>query len=120
MPGKRDRNLRRGDMAEELGILFLKQLCAVANVPRPEDFGFDAVATILGTDGRYFTAEESFCVQIKTSSIRHIQYDRASYDWLLRLSLPLFIGSIDLRKGELALYTTHRVACRSDTAFYNT
>jgi len=46
-------------------VELLRALCAVAPVPQSEDIGFDAVATVLRLDGRFLTAEHSFCVQTK-------------------------------------------------------
>jgi len=45
MTGRRLRSYRIGDLNEELGILLLKSLAAVAPIPRQEDFGLDAEAT---------------------------------------------------------------------------
>ena len=42
----RDRNLRSGDLHEELGIFLLKGVALVAPVPRQEDVGNDAFATL--------------------------------------------------------------------------
>jgi hypothetical protein len=39
MPGMRNRNLRSGDLKEELGIFLMKTIALVAPVPRPEDMG---------------------------------------------------------------------------------
>jgi len=65
VPGRLGRNLREGHRAEALGVELLRALCAVAPVPQSEDIGFDAVATVLRLDGRFLTAEHSFCVQTK-------------------------------------------------------
>ena len=43
MPGERDGNIRSGDIKEDLGMLLLKGIAAVAPVPRTEDVGIDAV-----------------------------------------------------------------------------
>jgi hypothetical protein len=64
---KRIRNYRTGDRAEDLGIFLLKAFCAMAPIPRQEDFGLaDAVATLLRSDGRFWYAEDSFLVQLKS------------------------------------------------------
>jgi hypothetical protein len=91
----------------------------VAPVPQEEDVGFDAIGTILRKDGRFLIAEDSFCVQFKARSVRKIAYNQAEYDWLRRLSLPLFIGSVDVSAQEVALYATHHVSCRVDSEQYN-
>ncbi len=75
MPGRRGKNLRSGDLAEELGNLLLKGLAAVAEVPRPEDVGFDSVATLLREDGAGFLyAEDPFYVQFKSASVESVTY----------------------------------------------
>jgi hypothetical protein len=112
VPGRLGRNLRIGHRAEELGIELLRAFCAVAPLPQAEDVGFDAIGTILRSDGRFLIAEDSFCVQFKAKSVWEIVYDKAGYDWLRKLSLPLFIGSVEISLQEVALYATHHVACR--------
>jgi len=91
----------------------------VAEIPQTEDVGFDAVATILRNDGTLLIAENSFCVQFKARSVREIPYDRAAYDWLRALELPLLIGSVDAATQELALFTTHNAVCRVDADHYD-
>ena len=50
MAGRRPGGFRRGDLNEELGILLLKSFATVATVPRAEDTGIDAIATLLRKD----------------------------------------------------------------------
>ena len=119
MPGRLGRNLRSGHRAEGLGIELLRAFCAVAPVPQAEDVGFDAIGTILRSDRRFLIADASFCVQFKANSVREIVYDKAGYDWLRKLSLPLFIGSVDVSLQEVALYATHHVTCHVDSDQYN-
>src|SRR5947208_3278723 len=94
MPSRRWRDFRSGDWNEEFGILMLKAFAAVAYVPRQEDFGLDAISTLLRDDknSRYLYAEESFYVQLKSESEKTISYDGDSIRWLKKLELPLFIG----------------------------
>src|SRR5689334_9242475 len=47
----KDDALRSGDRAEQVGIDMLRDIAAVAPVPREEDFGIDAIATILENHG---------------------------------------------------------------------
>ncbi len=71
--GKRIRNYRAGDRAEDLGIFLLKAFCAVAPIPRQEDFGLaDAVATLLRAEGRFWYAEDSFLVQFKSRTEKNL------------------------------------------------
>ncbi len=72
---KRIANYRSGDRAEALGIVLLQSFCAVAPVPRQEDFGLvDAVATLLRREGRMLYAEDSFSVQFKSRTEKVIEY----------------------------------------------
>lgn len=110
MVGRLDRNLRQGHRAELEGIDLLRPFCAVAPVPQTEDVGFDAVATLLRTDGRFFYAEDPFCVQFKARSVREIGFEPHEYAWFHALSMPLFIGSVDIESKEVELFTTHWLA----------
>lgn len=119
MPGRRGRNLRSGDLAEELGILLLKGIAAVAEVPRPEDVGFDGVATLLREDGSGFLyAEDSFYVQLKSASVGEVVYEGHEAEWLMGLKLPLFIGSVDSKTATISLYTTFRLSQMAQEAVY--
>jgi hypothetical protein len=107
MVGRRDANLRSGDLSEALGILMLRQFALVAEVPRPEDVGVDAVCTLLKPgDDRSLVSDASFYVQIKSSSVRRVRYEGPSYDWFAGLDLPFFIASVDRSAGRLELFTT--------------
>jgi hypothetical protein len=109
MPGKMDNNLRRAFLQEELGVYLLRGLAAVAPVPRPEDTGIDAIATLLRRDSsRQLTAEKSFYVQLKAVSVKTVEYNREQVRWLSELRLPMFIGSVDPKDSSLSLFTCHR------------
>jgi len=111
MPRHRHKDFRSGDLCEAMGILLLKGIAAVAEVARPEDVGIDAVGTLLrpGPDD-LLVAEDSFFVQIKSSSKDHIDYDENGVCWLKELRLPFFIGSVDKKSSCMALYSTNRLA----------
>lgn len=105
-----DKNLRTGHLAEDLGVLLLRQCAAVAVVRQQDDVGIDAVATILSRhSGRRLIAENAFYVQFKSCSVRTISYIDEKASWLRALQLPFFIGSVNTKKGNLALYTTHNI-----------
>jgi len=110
MPGRLRRSFRSGNLAEHLGILLLKGLAAVADVPRPEDVGLDAIASLLrrDEDGNFY-AEDSFVVQLKSDSATIIKYSNHELDWLLAQSLPMFIGLVSLKESRLSLYPTLNV-----------
>ena len=43
----RGKNLKSGDLAGQLGILLLQNVCLVAPIPRTEGVGIDVVATLI-------------------------------------------------------------------------
>jgi hypothetical protein len=111
MPGRRDRNLRSGDLAEALGIFLLKAIALVAPVPREEDGGNDAVATLIRPEGsRRLIPELSFFVQLKAASVASVPYSgEAEVAWITALEIPLFIGRVDLKQAKIELFTTLRL-----------
>jgi hypothetical protein len=103
MPGTRDRNLRSGDLSEGFGLELLRPFAFVATVPRPEDVGVDAVATLFKREGRRLLAEDSFLVQVKSASVRAIEFEGDALNWLRNLKLPFCFLSVDLRNTVLEL-----------------
>src|SRR5690349_6479841 len=105
MPGVRDRNLRSGDLHEELGLLLLRTVALVAPVPRPEDVGTDAFATLVRPDGaRRLLPDVSFLVQLKAASVSVVSYNTPdAVNWVTSLEIPLFIGRVDLSAGRIEL-----------------
>jgi hypothetical protein len=106
MPGRRRTNFRSGDLSEHLGLLLLKRIAAVADVPRAEDFGIDAVATLLrrDEDGNCY-AEDGFVVQLKSDSVA-LEYHDHELTWFLGQSRPMFIGRVSRRDSRISLYPT--------------
>ena len=111
MPGMRDRNLRSGDLHEELGIFLLKAVALVAPVPRQEDVGNDAFATLIRPEGsRRLIPDLSFLVQLKSASVTSVSYlTPDEMAWISALDSPLFIGRVDLRQARIELFTTLRL-----------
>src|SRR5262245_49433083 len=105
MPASRDRNLREGDLAEGLGLELLRPFAFLAPVPRTEDVGVDAVATLIRRDGRRLLAEDSFLVQMKAASRRTIDFKGEGLDWLRALTLPYYWLSVNLATMTLELYS---------------
>lgn len=107
MSGRLRTSFRSGNLAEHLGFFLLKGIAAVAEVPRTEDVGIDAVANLLrpDKDGNSY-AEDSFIVQLKSESERSIKYDDHNLSWLLNQSQPMFIGCVSLKKSCISLYST--------------
>ncbi len=102
---KRIANYRSGDRAEALGIVLMQSFCAVASVPRQEDFGLvDAVATLLRRDGRLLYAEDSFLIQFKSRTENVIEYREERFAALLAQDLSLFVAHVNLKAAEIKLY----------------
>jgi hypothetical protein len=108
MPGTRDGNLRSGHLAEDLGVLLLRRIAAVAQVRHQDDVGIDAICTMLVADAgnkRRLMAKETCCVQLKSASERKVTYRVDQLRWLGALELPFFFGSIDQETGTISIYT---------------
>jgi hypothetical protein len=118
VPGTADQNLRRANMHEDLGVYLLQGFASVAPVPRTQDVGIDAVATLLRrVDGRQLAADKTFAVQLKSASVRMLPFTGLQVAWLKEMQLPFFIGSVDTRNYSISLFTTHHVSrafCEGD------
>jgi hypothetical protein len=110
MPGTRDGNLRGGDLSEGLGLEMLRPFAFIAPVPRPEDVGVDAVATLFSRTGRQLRAEESFLVQVKAKSVRSFHLEGDELDWLRSLTLPLFFMTVDIATTTIELRSLTRAS----------
>lgn len=106
MPGRQPKHFRPFNLGEHLGLLLLKGVAAIAEVSRLEDFGLDAVATLLRSDGSSCYAEDSFSVQIKSGSVKPLRYRGHELEWLVGQTLPMFIGLVSLRDSQISLYPT--------------
>ncbi|WP_339169071.1 hypothetical protein MKX75_07400 [Paenibacillus sp. FSL R5-0341] len=110
MPVKRGKNFRSGDLAEQLGIYMIQSLALVAPIPRTEDVGIDVVATLLRDDNKYsYVAEDSFYIQIKSSTVNKVEYEEEGVKWLYDLKLPFFIATVDREISMIKLYSTKRI-----------
>lgn len=107
MPGRLRTSFRSGNLTEDLGLLLLKGIAAIADVPRAEDVGLDAVATLLrrDTDGNCY-AEDGFVVQLKSASAMSLEYRDHELSWFLGQSQPMFIGLVSKKDASIALYST--------------
>jgi hypothetical protein len=103
---KRVENFRKGDRAEKLGVVLLQAFCAVAEVPRQEDFGLmDAIATLLRRKSGCLYAEDSFLVQFKSRTERQVEYLGARFEAVLNQDLPLFLAQVDLTQTSVQLHS---------------
>ena len=102
-------NPRKGNLAETLGTLLLQGVASVAPIPRTEDVGIDAVATLLRQDKLTLFAENSFNIQFKAASVKQLVFEDNHVKWLLSLELPFFVGSVDLSAARIDLFACHRL-----------
>lgn len=110
MPARRGKNFRSGDLAEQLGLYLLQSVALVAPVPRTEDIGIDVVCTLISEYGQYsYLAEDSFYVQIKSGSVREIEYSDVGVQWLTNLKLSLFVAVVDKAETKVSIYTCKRL-----------
>jgi hypothetical protein len=107
MTGRLRNSFRSGNLAEDLGMLLLKDVAAVAEVSRQEDIGLDAIATLLrpDDDGNSY-AEDSFVVQLKSESTKTLEYHGHELKWLVGQQQPMFIGLVSLERSRISLYPT--------------
>src|SRR6266581_2559768 len=116
MPGSRDRNIRSGDLCEGFGLELLRPFALVAPIPRTEDVGAHAVATLTRRDGRRLLAEDSFLVQVKAASVRSLRFNGQSLNCLRQLRLPVFVLRVALDTATLELYSTASASSRPNYA----
>lgn len=83
----------------------------MAAIPRQEDVGTDAFATLIKPDGsRRLVSDLSFLVQPKAASFTSADYTSAdALAWLTNLEIPLFIGRVSLNPGRMELFSTQRL-----------
>jgi hypothetical protein len=104
---KRIRNYRTGDRAEDFGNFLLKAFCAVAPIPRQEDFGLaDTVATLLRSEGQFWYAEDSFLVQFKSRTESSLTFEKPVFERWLAQDLSVFVGRVNLVENTMELFTT--------------
>ena len=108
MPGRRDRNLRKGHLAEDIGVGVLRGFSAVANVRIQDDIGVDAFAVLLRREGRCLYAGSTFGVQFKSHSVDEIEYDTDETAWFETLDVPLFFARINSSEGLVSFFSSTR------------
>lgn len=111
MPGATATNIRKADIAEDLGRLLLRHFCAIAPISKADDFGIDTIATILKLDQNSSLRElanKTFGIQFKAKSVKEIKFIKPyEYNWLLNLDYPYFIGSVDIINSSMDIYSIH-------------
>ncbi|WP_109438251.1 hypothetical protein [Aquimarina sp. AU119] len=114
MPGATATNIRKADLAEDLGNLLLRNFCAIAPISKADDFGIDTIATLLEIDSSSHLrelADKTFGIQFKAKSVRKIEFLKDyEYNWLLNLNYPYFVGSVDINNTKMEIYSLHLVS----------
>lgn len=105
MSGRLGKNFRSGHLAEDIGVLFFRNFCAVATVRQEDDYGIDLIATLLRTDRSLLHPEDSFFIQIKSSSVKEINLKKKEIEWFMNLDLPYFICTVDKKKLKISIFT---------------
>lgn len=106
-----------GARYEYATILSLSAFASVVQVPRPEDYGFDLLCTLVELENRNRYARISFGVQTKPQSEKVLNYggeDKGiqkdwEVEWLFGRDLPLLISTVDFNPFCIRLYSTWNV-----------
>lgn len=106
--GRLAANFRKANLAEGLAIQMFRPFSAIAPVPREEDFGIDFIATLIRKDGKVLVAEDSFLLQVKTSTAPYFKFSGEGITWLKSLRLPYFPVVVDLVNGSISIYTLNQ------------
>ncbi len=106
MTGRLSRNLRKGHLAEDIGISVLRGFSAVSAVRQQDDVGIDAFATLLRLEKNMLYAGLTFAVQFKAQSVKEITYNAKQTEWFKKLEIPFFIARVDSYKSTVELYCT--------------
>jgi hypothetical protein len=84
----------------------MKAFCAVAPIPRQEDFGLaDAVATLLRPEGMFWYAEDSFLVQFKSRTEERVNLCGPIFARWLAQDLSVLLGRVNLIQKTIELFT---------------
>ena len=104
MPGMRGPEPAERRSRRSLGNLPAQGDCVVAPVPREEDGGNDAVATLIRPEGsRRLIPELSFFVQLKSASVASVPYSgEAEMAWISALRFHFSSGAsiLDRRRSS--------------------
>ena len=101
-------NPRQGNICEGIALQMLRPFSAVAPLPREEDYGVDAIATLISRSGRAYSAGDSFLVQVKIHTAASFVFKGEGVEWLRNLHIPYFPLVLNLSTGTADLYTLNR------------
>lgn len=105
MTGATVAGFHEGSRSEILADYLFSAWGTVTPVRRQSDYGLDLYCTLTETVGRRARVQEYFSVQIKSISNPIWKFnDAASVRWLLGHPLPLFLCTVDKKKGLVRVY----------------
>lgn len=118
MAGAIPTNIKKSELAEDVGRLLIRSFCAIAPISRADDFGIDTIATLLELDTNSNLRElatSSFALQFKAKSIREVPFlKQHQAKWLVNLDFPYFICSVNLENASIELYTINYLTSLPD------
>jgi hypothetical protein len=84
----------------------MKAFCAVAPIPRQEDFGLaDAVATLLRLENKFWYAEDSFLIQFKSRTEAKLPLHAPVFSRWIAQDLSVILGRVNLVEKTIELFT---------------
>src|SRR5258708_4613964 len=96
-----------GSRAEILADYLFSAWGTVTPARRQSDYGLDLYCTLTDLVGPLARVQEYFSVQVKSSAGALWQFnDIDSVKWLLDHPLPLFLSTVDKKKGVVRVYHT--------------
>lgn len=109
MTSRLSRNLRKGHLAEDIGVNVFRGFCAVAEMPNKDDLGIDAYCVLLRQEGRLLISDSPlFGVQFKTISTTTIDYEPHSVEWFINMETPLFYCLVDAKNARVRCFSANR------------
>ncbi len=108
----------QGARYEYLATLCLSAFSAVVQIPRPEDYGYDHICTLIELEHQLRYPRKSFGVQVKPQSDKSIIFGKKDEngkfmtwetEWLFERDFPLLIATVNLEPFCLRLYSTWNV-----------
>ena len=108
----------QGTRYEYATTLSLSAISSVVQVPRPEDYGFDQICTLVEVDEQLRYPRKTFGVQTKPKSQRSLIFggvdkkgEQKTWEiqWLFGRDIPLIISLVDLDPFCIKLYSTWNI-----------
>jgi hypothetical protein len=118
MGNRQSNDFYQGARYEYAATLCLSSFSAVVQVPRPEDYGYDHICTLIEIEQKLRYPRKSFGVQVKPLSLNNLIYgeknDKGEYcawetKWLFERDFPLLFVTVNLEPFCFRLYSTWNI-----------